>query len=133
MKNFLKLGLIASITLIVSNTCWADNCIRVGDQLNVTHSLQSTSLDPYSHLLPDVGEVNGLAASYDLQLKPLVVNDLTRLQFRTRDSSSPAAGYTSPYLWEVGQGPGYRARWGNWNGAPAGGERFSPFPMPVRR
>lgn len=133
MKNFFKLGLVASIALVATNTCWADNCIKTGEQLNMTHSLHSTSLDPYSHLLPDLGDVNELATSYDLQLKPLVVNDLTRLQFNTRNTSSPAAGYTSPYLWEAGQGPSYKSRYGNWNGNPMQSQRFSPFPMPIRR
>jgi hypothetical protein len=133
VKNFLKIGLVALLTYSATSLCVADNCITQGDAINLTHSLQSTSLDPYSHLLPDLVNTNNLATTYDLNLKPLVVNDLTRLQFETRDSRSPAAGYTSPYLWEVGQGPGYRGRYQLWNGSAQPATRFSPIPMPVRR
>lgn len=133
MKNLLKAGIITLVGLATFQTCLADHCITQGDFLNQTHSLHSNSIDPYAHLLPDLSDSNDLATSYDLQLKPLVVNDLSRLQFETRDSSSPAAGYTSPYLWEVGQGPGYKSRYGNWGGSNMSPSRFAPFPMPTRR
>ena len=131
MKRLFKIGMISTIGFAVIQTAAADNCITQGDFLNQTHSLHSTSLDPYAHLLPRLDAGNDIAAGYNLQLKPLVVNDLSRLQFETRDSSSPAAGYTSPYLWEVGQGPGYKSRYGNWRGSSFGPS--SPFPIPTRR
>lgn len=127
MKNFLKLALVVSLVFSGSSVSLADRCITQGDQLNLTHSLYSESVDPYSHLLPsDLKGSESLSVTYDLKLKPLVVNDLTKLQFQTYDSRSPAAGYTSPYLWDVGQGPGYR----NPMSSP-----YSPYgpPMPVRR
>lgn len=134
MKNFLKSGIVVLLAYSLTAPCFADQCITQGDVINQTHSLQSTSLDPYAHLLPDLSQSNNsLGTAYKLDLKPLVVNDLTRLQFNTRDSSSPAAGYTSPYLWEVGQGPGYRSPYRLWNGASQSNTMYSPIPMPVRR
>ncbi|MFA5506263.1 MAG: hypothetical protein WC314_01710 [Vulcanimicrobiota bacterium] len=115
------------MTLVASTTAvgLADHCFRYGDNLNLTHSLYQQSVDPYAHLLPDdMAQANPLATSYQLDLKPMMVNDLTQLQFKTYDSRSPAAGYTSPYLWEVGGGPRYKG--GGYGG-------FSPSPFPVRR
>lgn len=137
MKQILKIGIASALFMACAQPSLADNCITQGDFLNQTHSLYTKSLDPYAYLLPDLGSSNDIATSYDLNLKPLVVNDLTRLQFETHDNRSPAAGYTSPYLWEVGQGPSYKARYGNWNG-PGFGPGFQPggysnFPIPVRR
>ena len=121
-----RVALTAALVASVSGLYTADQCLNYGDSLNMSHSLHQESLDPYAHLLPDeLQDANPLATSYQLDLKPLVVNDLTELQFKTYDSRSPAAGYTSPYLWEVGGGPGYK-----------GGSRypgFSPSPFPVRR
>jgi len=131
VKIITKLTLVAALITLATNATSAD-CITQGNEINQTHSLYSKSIDPYAHLLPDLGSVDSLATDYNLDLKPLVVNDLSKLQFRTYDSRSPAAGYTSPYLWDVGQGPGYRSRSGVWSG----GSRypgFSPVPVPTRR
>lgn len=133
MKHLAKFGISASLILVLGQAALADHCISQGEFLNQTHSLHTDSLDPYSYLLPDLSSNNDIATSYDLNLKPLVVNDLTRLQFETRDNLSPAAGYTSPYLWEVGQGPTYKARYGNWNGSGFAPYNYSNFPIPVRR
>ena len=121
-RTALSLALLVSVTGLSS----ADQCLNYGDRLNQSHSLYQESVDPYAHLLPDeLEQANPLATSYQLDLKPLVVNDLTQLQFNPYDSRSPAAGYTSPYLWEVGGGPRYKG--------PGGYGGFAPSPFPVRR
>ncbi|MCA9775398.1 MAG: hypothetical protein KC800_01720 [Candidatus Eremiobacteraeota bacterium] len=121
-RTALSFALLVSVTSFGS----ADQCLNYGDRLNQSHSLYQESIDPYAHLLPDeLEQANPLATSYQLDLKPLVVNDLTQLQFNTYDSRSPAAGYTSPYLWEVGGGPRYKG--------PGGYGGFAPSPFPVRR
>ena len=134
MKNILKLALVGAIVFSTSSITWAHDpgeagqqCVTQGQHLNSTHSLQHNSLDPYAHMLGDLGKTESLANSYDLKLKPLVINDLTKLQFRTYDSRSPAAGYSSPYLQGVGQGPGYRSPFQTWTGTPQTG------PLPIRR
>ena len=134
MKNILKLTLTAALLFSTSSASWANNqstsgqnCIGQGQHLNSVHSLHGDSVDPYAHLLGDLGNTDALANSYDLKLKPMVINDLTKLQFKTYDSRSPGAGYTSPYLWDVGQGPGYKSPFQTWSGAPRSG------PMPIRR
>jgi hypothetical protein len=119
-------ALTLALLLFAASVSLADQCFHYGDRLNQSHSLYQESLDPYAHLLPDqMEQANPLATSYQLDLKPMVVNDLTQLQFKTYDSSSPAAGYTSPYLWEVGGGPRYKG--------PGGYGGFAPSPFPVRR
>lgn len=133
MKYLAKFGISTFLILAVGQTALADHCISQGDFLNQTHSLYSKSLDPYSYLLPELGSTNDIATSYNLNLKPLVVNDLTKLQFEARNNLSPGAGYTSPYLWEVGQGPSYKPRYGNWNGMVGNPSNYSNFPIPVRR
>jgi hypothetical protein len=121
-----RAALTAALVASVSGLCSADQCLRYGDNLNTSHSLHQESVDPYAHLLPDeLKDANSLATSYQLDLKPLVVNDLTELQFKTYDTRSPAAGYTSPYLWEAGGGPGYRGN-SRYRG-------YSPSPFPLRR
>lgn len=130
MKSFSKYiqstVVVAAMVASATGLCSADHCLSHGDSLNMSHSLYSESIDPYAHLLPtELQDTNALATSYNLELKPMVVNDLTQLQFNTYDSRSPAAGYTSPYLWEAGGGPGYRS-----NSRYPG---FSPSPFPVRR
>ena len=134
MKYIFRLALVVSFVFYTSSMSWAHNqgepgqqCVSQGQHLNITHSLQHNSLDPYAHMLGDLGNTESLANSYDLNLKPLVINDLTKLQFRTNDSRSRGAGYTSPYLWGVGQGPGYKNRFQTWTGAPQTG------PLPIRR
>lgn len=131
MKNSFKLTLTAFLVLVGSHPAVADRCITQGDYLNASHSLYSESVDPYAHLLPrNLPPADNLSLTYDLNLKPYVVNDLTQLQFQTYDSRSPAAGYTSPYLWEVGQGPSYR---GYSSPYYPGGPGFGPMPLPSRR
>lgn len=131
MKKYLHLGLALVLASLCINAVQAD-CIKQGDDINVVHSLNSSSLDPYSHLLPDIGSVNALATSYKIDFKP-VNNNLSNLQFETRDNTGPGAGYTSPYLWEVGRGPGYRSPYGIGQGSYQNRARYSPIPMPVRR
>jgi len=123
---FRRTALTLALLLSASSVSLADQCLNYGDRLNQSHSLYQESIDPYAHLLPEeMEQANPLATSYQLDLKPMVVNDLTQLQFKTYDSSSPAAGYTSPYLWEVGGGPRYQG--------PGGYGGFAPSPFPVRR
>ena len=125
--NLRKLTLTLALLTLGAGPALADSCFSYADRLNYSHSLNAESVDPYSHLMSGSldAQVNPLANSYKLDLKPLVVNDLTKLQFKTYDTSSPAAGYTSPYLWEAGGGPGYRgrSRYGN----------LAPSPYPFRR
>lgn len=119
-------ALTLALLLSAASVSLADQCLQYGDRLNQSHSLYQESIDPYAHLLPEeMEQANPLATSYQLDLKPMVVNDLTQLQFKTYDSRSPAAGYTSPYLWEVGGGPRYKG--------PGGYGGFAPSPFPVRR
>ena len=94
---FRRTALTLALLLSATSVSLADQCLNYGDRLNQSHSLYQESLDPYAHLLPEeMEQANPLATSYQLDLKPMVVNDLTQLQFKTYDSSSPAAGYTSP-------------------------------------
>lgn len=132
MKKFLKLVLVAAFVVTTIQASCADQCITQGDHLNKAHSLHSDSIDPYAFLLPDLGPADSLANTYDLKLNVRGLNNLNELQFETYDNRGVGAGYTSPYLWEVGQGPGYRSRFQMNRGA-SGASRFSPIPMPVRR
>ena len=134
MKITTAFALLAlTLACLCTNSTLADQCITQGDRINSVHSLQSPSIDPYSHLMPDIGSVNSLATTYKIDFKPLN-NNLSNLQFETRDTSGPGAGYTSPYLWEAGQGPGYRSPYGiGGNRAYQPGQRYSPIPMPYRR
>lgn len=104
------------------------SCVVHGHQLNSTHNMAGAPLEPYSHMLPlglkdTAPDIN----PYSLNLKPLRANDLSKLQFETRDNLSKGAGYSSPYLWEVGRGPSYQPTQRGWyNGG------YVPYSAPRR-
>lgn len=104
------------------------SCVVQGHQLNATHNLPSAPAEPYSHLLPtSLKESAPNVNPYSLNLKPLKANELSELQFKTRDNLGPGAGYSSPYLWEVGRGPSYQPSQRGWyNGG------YAPVPAPTR-
>ncbi len=136
MKLFANLSLALTIGLTSAALALPANmgteCVNIGQSLDAAHSLNSPSIDPYSHLLPQTLDSNAIEmSSYALPLKPLQANDLTRLQFETRDNLGIGAGYSSPYLWEAGRGPGYRSPNGFWGPGMAPAPR--PMPYPVRR
>ncbi len=104
------------------------DCVTMSGHLNAAHSLSSSSLEPFAHMLPANLDANAIDMSaYQLDLKPLQLNDITRLQFYTRDNLGVGAGYTSPYLWEAGRGPGPRMNSGPWSPG------MMPAPYPGRR
>ena len=77
--------------------------------LTTNHSVGGQFQEPYGHYIE--GYALGSQPKDDpfqLQLKPLKANVLSELQFKTQDNRSSGAGYSSPYLWEVGRGPGYQ-------------------------
>lgn len=132
MKHLPTLILAASLALSsaafagtggTSNT----SCVVHGQQLNLSHGFSGTPEEPYGHMLPSLSDSTPDANPYQLQLKPLRANDLSNLQFQTRDNRGPGAGYSSPYLWEVGRGPGYQpTQRGYYNGG------YAPLPTPRR-
>ncbi len=68
--------------------------------------------------------------AYKLDLKPLRANQLSELQLNTVNNLGQGAGYASPYLWEVGQGPGFRGNGVFRNSFPGAAP---PVPYRVRR
>lgn len=109
VKSSIKTVVIIAAIWITSSACQAEECITQGDHLNVNHSLRTNSIDPYAHLLPDLGPSDSLANTYNLDLKVKGLGELQNLRFR----SSPAGGYSSPY----------------YQGANAASSRRSPFPI----
>jgi hypothetical protein len=102
---------------------------------NCTLSGQMDTIDPYAHLLPaDVNMTSfELSNSYSIELKPLRADDMSQYQFQAVDNRGLGAGYSSPYLWEAGRGPGGTQMMGPgpW-GSSMDGRTFSPIPMPGR-
>lgn len=135
MKKFNHL--IITVGLALTTSAWAGgpvtdpSCITDGASLNQAHSLSSPSFDPYSYLIPSDIDAQRMefSSAYSIDLKPLYSDDMSRYQFKTVDNRGMGAGYSSPYLWEAGRGPGY-------TGSPSGflpsqmdGRSFSPVPM----
>jgi hypothetical protein len=92
------------------------------------------TIDPYARFLPaDLNTTSfELSSSYSIELKPLRADDMSQYQFKTVDNRGLGAGYSSPYLWEVGRGPGGSMLGpGSWN-TPMDGRAYSPIPMPGR-
>lgn len=93
------------------------------------------SFDPYARFLPSIDTTSfELSSSYSIQLQPLRADDMSQYQFRTVDNRGLGAGYSSPYLWETGRGPGGGFQTlgpGSWS---QGMDRrsFSPIPLPGR-
>lgn len=132
MKNLPTLIIAASLALTAvasagtGGTAHA-SCVTQGHQLNLSHGFSGTPDEPYGHMLPSLSDSTPDANPYQLELKPLRANDLSNLQFKTRDNLGPGAGYSSPYLWEVGRGPGYQPTQGGYY---HGG--YAPLPAPRR-
>ena len=99
-------------------------------------SAQDT-LDPYSYLLPsDLNTTSfELSNSYQIELKPLRADDMSQYQFNTVDNRGLGAGYSSPYMWEAGRGPGGSGMGPTrpWGTPQMDGRAFSPIPMPASR
>jgi hypothetical protein len=95
---------------------------------------QVQTIDPYARFLPaDINTTSfELSNSYSIELKPLRADDMSQYQFKTVDNRGLGAGYASPYLWEVGRGPGSSMMsTGSWN-TRMDGRSYSPIPMPGR-
>lgn len=77
--------------------------------LSTNHTVNAQFVEPYSQYI-DSESLSSAAQDdpFSLQLKPLKANVLSELQFKTQNNRGVGAGYTSPYLWEVGRGPGYQ-------------------------
>lgn len=62
-----------------------------------------------------------------LDLKPLTNDIEAQMQITVHDNLSPGAGYSSPYLWEVGRGPSFD------RGVHQGSTMPFPYPLPRQR
>ncbi len=94
------------------------------------YSLRGPIVDPFSQFLSSELDSASfeLSRSYSIELKPFRADDMSQYQFKTVDNRGLGAGYSSPYLWEVGRGPGPAMPSGRWS-APMDGRAYSPIPM----
>jgi hypothetical protein len=107
-------------------------CTQEGYAFSSTVSAQS--IDPYSYLLPNDLSTSSLeiSNSYQIDLPSLRSDDMSKYQFEAVDNRSLGAGYASPYLWEVGRGPGGGMMSPTPWGGQMDGRAYSPVPMPGR-
>lgn len=104
-------------------------------QQGYSSSSQASPLDPYAHLLPTDLDMTSfeLSNSYSIELKSFRADDMSQYQFIERmNTRDVGAGYSSPYLWEAGNGPGMMYPGGGAWGSPLEGRAYSPIPMPGR-
>ncbi|MGE0491086.1 MAG: hypothetical protein AB7S38_17900 [Vulcanimicrobiota bacterium] len=64
--------------------------------------------------------------AYKLDLKPLHATRLSELQLQVNNNLGMGAGYSSPYLWEVGRGPGFQG-YSTWNGPAVPYSPIAPY------
>ena len=129
MKRFASCCLTALV--LASSPAWAGTGTPGSPCLDGHYSLSGGIADPFANFLPSDLESFELSRSYSIELKPFRADDMSQYQFKTVDNRGLGAGYSSPYLWEVGRGPGQALPSGTWN-APMDGRGYSPIPMPGR-
>ncbi len=97
--------------------------------INGHYSLRGELVDSYAGFLPSDLNMESfeLSRSYSIELKSFRVDE-NQYQFRAVDNRGLGAGYSSPYLWEVGRGPGAAMPSGTFR-APMDGRAYSPIPM----
>ncbi len=135
MKKFNRL--VIAMGLALTTAAWAGghnsdtSCISDGSSFNQAHSLSRSSFDPYSYLIPSDIDAQRMEFSnaYSIDLKPLYSDDMSRYQFQAVDNRGMGAGYSSPYLWEAGRGPGNSAGPSGFLPSQIDGRSFSPIPM----
>lgn len=131
MHKFWKVLVLASLAATMPAFAGTGSAVDTGCSL----SGQAKTLDPYAQFLPaDIDSASfELSNSYSIELKPLRADDMSQYQFKTVDNRGLGAGYASPYLWEVGRGPGGGQMLGpgSWT-QNMDGRAYSPIPMPGR-
>lgn len=126
-----KFGRVCLATLALAFVpAWAGTGSASSSCLDGHYSLRGSIVDPFSHFLPsDLDSTSSeLSRSYSIELKPFRADDMSQYQFNTVDNRGMGAGYSSPYLWEVGRGPGAAMPSGRWS-MPMDGRAYSPIPM----
>lgn len=128
MNSIARICLVASFLLV--SPVWAGSGAPASSCLDNQYSLRGAIVDPFSSYLPSGLDSTSseLSRSYSIELKSFRADDMSRYQFKTVDNRGLGAGYSSPYLWEVGRGPGQASPSGRWL-APMDGRAYSPIPM----
>lgn len=135
MHKFWKFLVVAGLAMAMPAIAGTSGAPGVGIDASCGLSGQVQSIDPYSDFLPSNIDMTSfeLSNSYSIELKPLNADDMSQYQFQTVDNRGLGAGYASPYLWEVGRGPGGGQMLGpgSWS-QQMDGRSYSPIPMPGR-
>lgn len=135
MHKFWKFLILAGCAMTLPAAAGTGGHPGTGLEATCGLSGQVQTIDPFAHFLPsDVNMTSfELSNSYSIELKPLRADDMSQYQFKTVDNRGLGAGYSSPYLWEVGRGPGSpMLSPGSWSTQPMDGRSYSPIPMPGR-
>lgn len=104
-------SMLAGMTVVglLCGAAQADNQTCIGQGLNFNSAVDSQHYGDSAVIFTDDNFQSTITMeAYRLELKPLRANKLSELQLRTTNNLSSGAGYSSPYLWEVGRGPGLR-------------------------
>ena len=127
MKTFVTGSLLTLLSLGVPAT--AGTGTPGSPCLNGHYSMRGGLVDSYAGFLPSDLNMESfeLSRSYSIEMKSFRVDD-SQYQFRAVDNRGIGAGYSSPYLWEVGRGPGAAMPSGTWR-TPMDGRAYSPIPM----
>lgn len=127
MKTFVTGSLLALISLGVPAV--AGTGTPGSPCLSGHYSMRGDVVDSYAGFLPNDLNMESfeLSRSYSIELKSFRVDE-NQYQFRAVDNRGLGAGYSSPYLWDVGRGPGAAMPSRNWQ-APMDGRAYSPIPM----
>lgn len=128
MKSFARVCLAA--VLLAGVPAWAGNTSSGPACLDGHYSLSGTISDPFSNFLPSDLDTASfeLSRTYSIDLKAFKADD-SQYQFRAVDNRGWGAGYSSPYLWEVGRGPGPSMQSSGWGNFQMDGRAYSPIPM----
>ncbi len=130
MKKFATVSLLALMTL--GSPAVAGTGTPGSACLDGHYSLRGEIRDSFARFLPADIDMTSfeLSQSYSIELKSFRADD-SQYQFRAVDNRGLGAGYSSPYLWEVGRGPGAAMPTGTWR-TPMDGRAYSPIPMQGR-
>lgn len=135
MQNFWRSLVLAGLALSLPVAAGTGGTPGFGLEQTCNLSGKMETFDPYARFLPDnlSSTTFEISNSYSLDLKSLRADDMSQYQFRPVDNRGYGAGYSSPYLWEAGRGPGGGQMLGpgSWRGQ-VDGRSFSPVPMPGR-
>lgn len=113
-----RAALTCIAALALSAAAAADSGICIESGLNLRGlTLKVQPGDAYT-----IGGIDYLPSpeAMRLDLAPLTNDIEAQMQITVKDNLSPGAGYTSPYLWEVGRGPSFDR-----------GNRVMPYPYPL--